>query len=202
MKVRLTFTEELLGSSAGDPNIHAEYIASKAPDAKKRDEEVESYDELVKKNMSVFPRENKKPFLWDYQIKGYFKEACSMLSRIRDEDGNRVKDATESSKLSAYRKIIDGTIFVFPRKIILNLPKGGIIGTCQRPLRAQTLQGDRVALACSETVPPETWVQFEIKMLDPHHETAIKEWLDFGEIKGTGQWRNSGKGRFTWTSVK
>ena len=33
LKVKITFIEELLGSSAANPDIHAEYIASNAPDA-------------------------------------------------------------------------------------------------------------------------------------------------------------------------
>ena len=33
MKVRLTFIEEILGTASNDKELHAEYIASKAPDA-------------------------------------------------------------------------------------------------------------------------------------------------------------------------
>jgi hypothetical protein len=25
----------------------------------------------------------------------------------------------------------------------------------------------------------------------------VEEWLEYGELRGLGQWRNSGKGRFT-----
>ena len=39
---------------------------------------------------------------------------------------------------------------------------------------------------------------FEIKMLYPNHEKAIREMLDYGTLRGFGQWRNSGKGRFTY----
>lgn len=48
LKVRLTLTEELLGTASSDPHIHEEYIASKAPDAPSRTEEVEALgvDEL------------------------------------------------------------------------------------------------------------------------------------------------------------
>lgn len=27
------------------------------------------------------------------------------------------------------------------------------------------------------------------------------EWLDYGELRGIGQWRNSGKGRFKWHDI-
>ena len=36
MKVRLTFTEEILGTASTSKEIHAEFIASKAPDAMSR----------------------------------------------------------------------------------------------------------------------------------------------------------------------
>lgn len=36
MKVRITFTEEVLGTSSNNPELHDEFIASKAPDAPSR----------------------------------------------------------------------------------------------------------------------------------------------------------------------
>lgn len=39
-KVKLTFTEEILGTANATTTIHDEYIASKAPDAKSREEEI------------------------------------------------------------------------------------------------------------------------------------------------------------------
>lgn len=40
IKVKLTFTEEILGTANATATIHDEYIASKAPDAKSREEEI------------------------------------------------------------------------------------------------------------------------------------------------------------------
>lgn len=42
LKVRLTFFEEILGTANADPEIHATYIASNAPDAPTRKEEIEA----------------------------------------------------------------------------------------------------------------------------------------------------------------
>ena len=67
---------------------------------------------------------------------------------------------------------------------------------CQRPLRAQTAQGERVALASSETVPEGSTMTFEIKCLLDTHIPAVIEALEYGAMRGFGQWRNSGKGRF------
>lgn len=110
-----------------------------------------------------------------------------MLSRVPD---------TKSKALKAYKKVIDGLIFVSPRQIPIHL--SGEMGECQRPLRAQTLQGERVALANSETVPAGSWMECEITMLDDKLEETVKEWLDYLKLRGLGQWRNSGKGRAAW----
>lgn len=82
IKVRLTFTEEILGTASADKEIHKTYIASLAPDAPSKKEEVEAIgvEETIEKAMTVFPR-NKEgvPIYWDYQIKGFFKDAAGML---------------------------------------------------------------------------------------------------------------------------
>ena len=40
LKVKVTFTEEILGTASNDKEVHKEFIASKAPDAPSREEEV------------------------------------------------------------------------------------------------------------------------------------------------------------------
>lgn len=204
IRVRLTFLEKVLGTASADPHVHEKYIASKAPDAPSREEEVAALgvDAAIENAMTVFPRlEDGTPFLYDYQLKGFFKDTCGMLSRIAAKDPKTKKKipCNESSKLAAFKKIIDGLIFVSPRKIPFNL--SGPIGNCERPLRAQTAQGERVALANSETVPAGSTVEFEIICLSPDHEAAVREWLDYGTLRGIGQWRNSGKGRFEWEEL-
>ena len=192
IKVRVTYTEELLGTASSNPDIHHDFVASKAPDAKSVEEEVAAIgaEAVEEKAMTVFPKtDDGDPFTWDYQWKGFFKDSCGMLRRV---------DGTESKKLKAYKKEIDGLVFVSPRRIPLVLPEGEEIGNCQRPLRAQTMQGERIALANSETAPIGTTQEFEIVMLKDELEKVVIEWLDYGKLHGTGQWRNSGKGRFEY----
>lgn len=204
IKVKITFLEEVLGTCSGDPKLHEEFIASKAPDAETREDEVAAIgsDEVVKKEMTVFPRESGIPFLYDYQIKGFFKDACSMLNRCAAKDPitGKKKACNESSRLTAFKKIIDGMVFVKPRKILFAFD--GEIGSCQRPLRAQTAQGERVALANSETIPAGATCEFEVVLLSEDHEKAVREWLDYGAFRGIGQWRNSGKGAFEWEELQ
>lgn len=122
-----------------------------------------------------------------YQFKGYCKDACGMLRRV---------PGTASEKVAAYKKLIDGLLFVQPKEIELVLPKGAEIGVCERPLRAQTPQGERVALARSETVPAGTTLSFTIKLLSDKLLDPLEEWLEYGQLRGLGQWRNSGMGTF------
>lgn len=193
MKVRLTLLEEILGTASNNPEIHSEFIASKAPDAKSREEEIEAIgvDAEIEKGMTVFPRNAEgQPIMWDYQVKGFFKDACGMLRKVTD---------SKSSKIKAYKKEIDGLIFVQEREIPFQFD--GKIGNCQRPLRAQTAQGERVSLANSETIPAGTTLEFTIECLVDSDMAAVREWLDYGRLRGLGQWRNSGKGKFQWEEI-
>lgn len=193
MKVRLTLIEPILGTWPANKEIAVEFISSKAPDASTIEDEISALgvDAVVEKGKTIFPKlDDGTPFLYDYQIKGFFKDACGMLSRVK---------TTESSKLKAYKKIIDGLIFVEPRTIpFLNYDE---IHDCQRPLRAQTAQGERASLANSEEIDAGATLEFEIICLDESHEKAVREWLDYGQRRGLGQWRNSGKGRFVWEEL-
>ena len=85
----------------------------------------------------------------------------------------------------------NGLIFVQPRMIPIHV--NGEITECQRPLRAQT-----ASLANSEQIPAGSTCEFEIVLLDDSHEKVVREWLDYGALRGIGQWRNSGKGRYTY----
>ena len=89
LKFRITFTDDLLGTCSGNADIHREFIASKAPDAQKIEDEVAALgvDGVEEKTMTIFPKlPDGTPFLWDYQIRGFFKEVfsamrCSEVSR-------------------------------------------------------------------------------------------------------------------------
>ena len=193
MKVRIAFLEEVLGTASADPEIHANYIASNAPDAPSKKEEVEAIgvEGVLEKSMTVFPRGNDgEPILWDYQIKGFFKNAAKAFGYVGGK-----------SKLTAYKSKIDNLIFIKERQIKLQLPDGENIGSCQHPLRASTAQGERVALANSESCPAGTVIEFTIMTMVDDLMKHIIDWLDYGKLNGIGQWHNSGKGRFDWEDI-
>ena len=124
--------------------------------------------------------------------KGFFKDACQSLSRVKP---------MKSYDLTAFKKVIDGNIFVYPRKIPFQMKTGAVMGNCQRPLRAETAQGPRIALANSETVPADSVIEFDILLLDKNLKDVIVEWLNYGDMRGLGQWRNSGKGIFSYEII-
>lgn len=190
MKVKLTFIEPILGTSPADPDVYVNFISSKAPDASTIEEEVEAIgvDGVVEKGLTVFPRTaDGVPFLYDYQVKGFFKDTCGGLRKVKD---------SESSKIKAYKKEIDKLIFPSPR--VIPFENYGEITWLQRPLRGQTAQGERISLAISEEIQAGCSVTFDIVCLTASHKKAVIEWLDYGKFSGIGQWRNSGKGRFTY----
>lgn len=204
MKVKITFLEPVLGTWPNNKNIAEEFIASKAPDASTIEEEIAALgiDAVTEKGKTIFPRnEAGEPVLYDYQVKGFFKDACGMLRRVggKDEKTGKKKAANLSGKLTAYKSVIDGLIFVQPRMIPIQV--NGEIRDCQRPLRAQTMQGERVSLANSEEIPEGSSAEFEVVCLEKDHEAVVQEWLDYGILRGIGQWRNSGKGRFTYEII-
>lgn len=193
IKTKITFIEGLLGTASNNPEIHREFIASKAPDALTAEEEVAALgaEEVVEKGMTVFPRDKDgNPALFDYQVKGFFKDACGSLRKV---------PGSKCSKIKAYKKEIDGLLFVYPRMIPLSMP--GELTECQRPLRAQTAMGERIALAHSEEAPAGTAIEITIECLTKDMYELALECLDYGEMRGLGQWRNSGKGRFSYELI-
>lgn len=193
IKVKLTFTESILGTSPANEEIYREFIGSKAENAATVEDEVAALgaEAVADKGMTVFPRlDDGTPFLYDYQIKGFFKDTCGGLRKVK---------GTKSEKIKAYKKEIDKLIFPEPRTIPLLF--AGEIGECQRPLRAQTAQGERVSLAISEEIPAGATCEFTIVCLCDDHEAAVREWLDYGKYSGIGQWRNSGHGRLVWDEL-
>jgi hypothetical protein len=198
MKIRVTFTEEVLGTASANPAVHEEFIASKSADADRVKEELESLpaDDLIQKAVTVFPKDaDGQPILWDYQVKGFIKEAFGLLLELSDKEVKVGK--TKLSKFT-HKRLVDNYVFVSPRRLRLSNGTGPI---STRPLRADTMKGERVSLASSETVPVGTSFECEIKTLAPALEDMIRQCLDYGAMKGIGQWRGAGKGRFTWEEL-
>ena len=192
IKIKITFITELLGSLPSDKNIYETYVASKAPTPEATEQEVDTVnpdEETIQNKVTVFSRDdNGNPLLWDYQIRGFFKHACGILKLTGDKN--------QSAKIKAHKKYIDGMVFIKERNVPIKYT--GEITTLQRSLRADTAQGPRVGLACSEMIQPGATAEFTIMLLKDDLDKAVLEWLDYGTFNGLGQWRNGSYGRFTY----
>lgn len=182
MKLKITLTEQMLGTVPKDKEIYTSYIASKAPIPEGAIDEVDSVETIEERGWTGFHKDENGLFIFDYLFKGFVKEA-----------GNVLKD---SVKIKNLRSKLDSYVFIFPRKIHLGKQKPD--GVVERPLRAMTMQGPRVTLARSDYVDAGTTFELELKIL-PHKEITeelILELLKYGELKGLGQFRNGSYGRF------
>ena len=50
-------------------------------------------------------------------------------------------------------------------------------------------------------LPAGVYVEFNIRVLNKSSEALVKEWLDYGDMSGVGQWHNGSYGRFTWQEI-
>ena len=198
------------------------------------------------------------PFMWDYQMRGSFKEGIQMISRASQDKvakkearaaaaageevpvteeapkkrGRKKKEETAeaaeaamgtgnkyaSAKITSYKKTVDGGWFVKQRRIPFLVPETWIddlgnehptwkenengtrsLNLYVRPLRADTPQGPRTALAASEFLPAGTEFYLTIQLLNPKDRDALLETLDFREKVGILQFRGGGKGTIIWT---
>ena len=200
MKYEITYTEPLLGTLSGNKEIAEEYITSKHPDGHSEEESDRHPDEDLEKSSTIFARDNGMFMLWDYQFKGFFKEACEQMIY----SGTIKKEELKKYRLTGYlyKKTIDKQIFVMPRIVHLIMPPGGKISFTERPLRGQTMKGERICLARSETLPAGTKAIIEVVCLNKKLEKFIEKWLTYGALLGMGQWRSGGMGRFAYLTIE
>lgn len=189
LDLKLVLTEPQLGTVPKDPSVYATYIADKTTEAKKA-EEVETVPEDVDKTeargWTGFHSDEKGLFIYDYMILGFLKNS-----------GNVLKDQLAIKNL---RSKIDSYVFCFPRRIHFKRDGKNILkpdDVIERPLRAQTMQGPRVTLVRSDCVFAGAMLEFQLQVLDgPVSVKKIKEMLEYGKMKGLGQFRNGSYGRF------
>ena len=202
---RLTGMSPILGSQPADPEIRKTYVEDKirqAGDRQDRADEAENLDptqEQIDKKSTIFGcrAEDGALILWDYQIKGTLKAAIEVLQKqLGIVQGN--------SKFTKF-------LHVYPRNVPLKDAHGEVITQpeprmLERPLRAMTMQGPRVALASSQIVEAPWQVTFRLTLLEnegtPKSKAitwdTVETCLDYGEYSGIGQWHNGGWGRFVW----
>jgi len=188
----VTFTEDILGTTPLNEEVYTDYIASKHPDGiAAAADEIETLDEATVRGKTGFHRDEKGvPMLMDYMVKGFFKESWQ---KCREHKGS------EAGALKAGKSKITGHLFIEERKIMIKSAQPEYV--LERPLRAETAQGPRVALAASDSIPAGATFTCTLTVLAEQllTEDLLRELLDYGKYMGFGQWRSGGYGRFTYT---
>ena len=188
----------ILGSTPNNKEIYEDHVATKARKAEldRAKADADLIREEGEKGITIFYRDDADSLIVkDYQVKGFLKEAGRVLA--------------SQMNLKAAQSKIDNFIFIEPT-IIPFTRNGELIKAAddinQRPLRAQTAQGPRVALAYSEQVDAPWELHFDILLLE-NKKTAqsvalgweqIETMFEYGQLKGLLQWRNGGYGRFEY----
>jgi hypothetical protein len=211
MKIRVTFTDELLGTlpKCKDPKklftLNKFLEAEEAKAAKRGEELPEEIRLRVDEEMAMlcdnpedlgtttFAKLDGQPVLLDYYLRGFVKEGLKIKAEFEDIHVGHAK----YSKGTCAR-LVDNYIFVKERSPLLTLPEGAIQGSCVRSIRMMTAQGPRVGIVASDTVPEGTYIEYTYAAPRIDLLNLVEEVLDYGEYKGMGQWRNAGKGRFSW----
>lgn len=199
-EVTLNFITEMLGTVPKNQDVYEAHVLSKIADLgdEAAAEELNTTENIEERGWTGFHVDENGPFIFDYMIKGYLKNAARTMKKVA---------GSQTSNMRAYIKVIDTLIFPRPRRLHLNIPDNAWIEnedgtrslhTLSRPLRASTPQGDRVAVVKSDLVPAGTTVSFRLTVLDGAPEATLREWFDYGAWSGIGQWRNASYGRFTY----
>lgn len=190
-RVTITFEEPILGTVPDSAGIYTEYIQSKAiANGKYAPDIADELDTLhVAKGRTGFHRDGSTPVIYDYAVMGFLKEACGSLRTAQ------VKGP--SAGLKNYKSAIGAAVLIKPRRIPLRL--SGPTFDLERPLRAETPLGPRVALAASVAAPAGSSMTFTVDVLgDKITLPMLEEWFAYGARKGMGQWRSGGWGRFDY----
>jgi hypothetical protein len=187
-KCKIRLLEDLLGTTPKQKDVYAAFIASKAADIKAAEEEVETVpdlDEIEARGWTGFHRDEQGSFLYEYTLRGFLKEAARTLKQF--------------GVMKQLRDKYERYVFVEPRKIRLPEPSGVL----ERPLRAMTAQGPRVALIRSDYIKAGTELDFIIKVLAPGGitEGCLRTVLSYGQHIGLGCWRTGGYGTFEVVSL-
>lgn len=194
---KLTGMTRILAAQAANPDVRSEFIASKAASLAKGEEETSRLPEenIDKKNLTVFLRDDGKLCLSDYVIKGFLKEALGALK-------SQIGIANCATKIDNYVLVEPAYLHIKKNGEALDNPDGVL----ERPLRAMTMQGPRVSVTASEKVDAGWELEFDLTLLEnpatPKSRAltfdVIDAAMEYGSFKGLGQWRNAQNGRFTF----
>lgn len=186
--LKLKFLEPVLGSQS-TRDVMSEFVYK---DSLPEDEAVALPRDL-ERGTTVFHKdaESGQIHLLNYMLKGFLKESARIQNGMKGNPKN-------------FRSKIENCCFVLPRKLYVYTPEGKKATETEfleRPLRAMTAQGPRVALARSEQLPDGCYLYAKLHVLagsEVNDLKLIKGLLAYGRFQGLGQWRSGGYGTFAY----
>jgi hypothetical protein len=217
--IKMWFIQPLLGSAPGDPDLYKRFIASNAPDAPTREEELTSntVENVAARGVNVFVRRTKTglPAVGQHTIKGFFKESMT---------ASRRQEGSVSKGIANHKTRIVGNVVIKPTWINIQIPEDQIkdcteeqfmkegygryaavrfpkegrfqqykLPTLDRPLQAETAKGKITSIASSEMAPAGTIIEYDMKIETKDLSAGIIDVILRGNEHGTGQWRGSGE---------
>ncbi len=208
-KYRITLIEDMLGTIVKDKDVFKEYLAAAALEAGTAPEQVDESVEAVppppdrKGSETGFYTDDEGIFLFDYQFRGFLREAANTLA------------GPDQLNIKNLRSKFTNFVFVTPRKIRIfgvsplnSVPMLQIIkpdDQFTRPVRAMTMQGPRVSLVRSDIVKAGRWFDLEISLLKNKEKIdfdVIETVMEYGKLQGLLQFRTGGWGRFSFEKIK
>ncbi|GHU73354.1 hypothetical protein AGMMS49992_11630 [Clostridia bacterium] len=203
---RIVGTSPLLGSQPVDREVRLKYLGSKSAMAFEENADMPFSGD---KGTTVFLRDKEcggALYIGGHVMKGMFKEALSIL-QSQTSDGISIELKQPAAK-------VDNYVFIQPRKLWIQRSNDVFVvqpdRTFNRPVRIASLQGDRTALLLSELVelPWQFDARIELVTNKGSRVSGPLSWenllmaLEFGSLKGFGQFRNGGYGTYTYTEIE
>jgi hypothetical protein len=199
---KITLIEPILGSLPSQRQVYQDLVAARAPEPDVEGaEEAAMLPEGADERTTVFLR-NQDGWcsILDYQFFGFLKEAGNTLKDIVQHEAMVKRTKTTKQGIAALRNKLTRFLFCGPRIIPLQKEPNGIF---RRPLRRITKEGPMSCIATSEII--NAGVSFDVWIgLLPHGEVqwgVVEQLLEYGQIKGLGQFRGGGFGRFAFDLV-
>lgn len=206
MRIRVYFITDILGTWSNNKQLVSDFISNSYGKKKvirtETSMDVEQELAFVPENpdgvpteelkaMTVFPRNpiTGEPVMMGYQMKGFFKAAAKACRNRSD---------SKSSAMTAYLSRIDQDVNIIDKYAEIEWGPDNRFHSLQRPLRAETAQGPRVALANSEQIMAGAHFDITVSFPNDKYLDLLVEWLNYGYYVGLLQWRNAGYGRFMY----
>lgn len=170
-EVEIELTEPLLGTIPKNPDIYKAWVESRTRKPEGDEGEPEVSEE---KSWTGFYTDDKGLYILDYMIKGYLKEVASILPHTLGLVSRKTGELLAETTI---KRRVDNWVSIEPRRIYLG--KDEPDGVIERPLRARTIRGDRIALTRSDYVNAGLKLELKVSTLDrcPITEDVLREWF-------------------------